>query len=73
MKMVKNSWNGRIFGSEIYDNMWVLAYFPNGNFPQREGFGQSGSSLVFFKSWTKKLEARFTIKCNELDEFTIGA
>ena len=29
LNMMKNSWNGRVFESPLFDNMWKLKYYPN--------------------------------------------
>ena len=67
MLMIRHIWNGRIFQSEMFDNLWRFAHFPNGRIRQDTGYWSIYLQLCTLPPFIKCIQAKCIIKCVETD------
>ena len=70
MQMIQHSWNGRIFQSEMFDNLWRFAHFPNGRIRQDTGYWSIYLQLCSLPAFIKSIQAKRIINCVETNKYS---
>eukprot|EP01084_Bolivina_argentea_P146358 256293_1 len=67
LEVFKHSHNGKTFESPIFDHMFRLRVYPNGETIKNKGFTSVYLKLCVVPSCVSKMNVKFTMKCDQTD------